>query len=330
MTTTTELIKAELEKNVLGFTNEIDLCFDYIPKTIVSKMKTVKYTPTFIKGIKETIQNYESDLSFILFTKQKYKTSRLDFMNNIKLTFGTGKLDLSLFNSENKNTKKDLLKYVYNIYMTCLFLEQGVGEGDSFNEQLSTFVNKIQAEVDQFNVPTIEDVDDIEIPSLVSTFTPSSPSLPMPMGMPNIADMMSLMSGLGAGLGASSPGPSSSGPFGGVENLMGSLLGNADILGIAKDIADQMKNDNVNPMDMITSLMAGKQNEQMSKLVSNIQEKVEGKIASGEIDEEAFKSSAMSMLGNVNGGKVPENEEDLADIMKNLINPNGAPPPTQD
>ena len=326
MTTTTKLIKAELEKNVVGFTNEIDLLFDYIPKTIVSKMKTVKYTPTFIKGIKETVQNYETDLSFVLFTKQKYKTPRLNFMNNIKLTFGTGKLDLSLFNSENKNTKKDLLKYVYNIYMTCLFLDQGVGEGESFNEQLSSFVNKIQAEVDQFNVPTIEDIEDIEeIPALVST--PSPRPAPAPVGMPDMADIMSLMSGMSAGLGASSPRSGSSGPFGGVENLMGSLLGNADILGIARDIADQMKNDNVNPMDMITSLMSGKQNDQMSKLVSNIQEKVEGKIASGEIDEEAFKSSAMNMLGNVNGGKVPENEGDLADIMKNLINPNGAPPP---
>jgi hypothetical protein len=325
MTTTTELIKAELEKNVIGFTSEIDLLFEYIPKNIISKMKTVKYTSNFIKGIKETLQNYESDLSFVLFTKQKYKTPRLNFMNDIKLKFGTGKIDLSLFNSENKNTKKNLLKYVYNIYMTCLFLDQGVGEGEFFNEQLSSFVDKIQAEVDQYDVPTIEDIEDFEeIPTLLTPTRMLTTGPATPIGMPNMEDMMSLMSGLGAGLGGSS-GPS--GQFGGVENLMGSLLGNSDILGIAKDIADQMKNDNVNPMDMITSLMSGQQNDQMSKLVSNIQEKVEGKIASGEIDEEAFKSSAMSMLGNVNGGKVPENEGDLADIMKNLLNPNGGTPP---
>jgi hypothetical protein len=66
----------------------------------------------------------------------------------------------------------------------------------------------------------------------------------------------------------------------------------------------------------------------MTNLVNNIQEKVETKISSGDINEDEFKASAMSMLSNVNGGKAPENEAELNDIMKNLINPQTPPPPT--
>jgi len=138
--------------NTLGkFFNEIDLVFDYVDKQTVSKLKnylvSLKDSTNFKKFVKETIlvlETYDKDISYIITTRNKIKTSQYSFLDNITLFDNI--LCLSCFSHENKNTKRTIVKYLYNIYMSIFILNFGFIDNlniDSFTTHLSDFLNGI-------------------------------------------------------------------------------------------------------------------------------------------------------------------------------------------
>ena len=86
----------------------------------------------------------------------------------------------------------------------------------------------------------------------------------------------------------------------GFENIMSNLMGNKDILNIATEISDQMKNEQINPMAMLSGLMSGKMDPSLTNLVSKVQESVENKISSGEINKQQFEEQAKNIIQTVN------------------------------
>lgn len=368
-------IRNELFNNVENFTNEVDLLFEYIPKETVQKINL------YIKDIKESedslnnfldisydsLKEFELDMSCVLFSKQKIKTQRLNFMNGMRL-FPLGKeflLNLEAFNSENKNTKKSLLKYVYNIYMTCSFLRKDAKDP---SESLNEFVLNIEREVqearareDASNAPKIEDADENENENreVIPTHTKSNkkyknrmpntprnmpPNMPrnmprnMPPNMPDLAsNLQSLLSSGFNGGGLPGGGLPGGGLPGGMDKMMSSLFNNSEIMGIATDIAEQMKTQQINPMSVLSEMMAGNmnnlsENSQFGKLVGDIQQKVESKINSGQINKDLFEQEAKNVLENVNkeNNDMPGLSDIMANMMKNMNMENFKDPKDQE
>jgi hypothetical protein len=108
---------------------------------------------------------------------------------------------------------------------------------------------------------------------------------------------------------------------GGMGDMMSSILGNKEILNIANEISQQMKDENINPMMMISSLMSGKPNNQIEKLVGRIQQNVENKISNGEINKEHFEEQAKSIFESVNKTNldgIPGLSGMLGNLMKEM------------
>lgn len=287
-------IKNELFTNLDRLSNEIDLSFDFIDRSVINKVyeyiENIKQSDdlfsTFIKNTCVHLKTFESNISFALFSKQKYKSDKLDFLNRVKLfdEGGTFVLDFAIFHKENKNTKKSLIQYLYNIYMSSHFFYVTNNDGD-ITKELSDFIGNIQSDISsaESRKQRKEDVDT------------SQRQIPQPSGLEGMS--------------------------GGMGDMMSSILGNKEILNIANEISQQMKDENINPMTMISSLMSGKPNNQIEKLVGRIQQNVENKISTGEINKEHFEEQAKSIFESVNKTNldgIPGLSGMLGNLMKEM------------
>ena len=310
-----EQIKQELFKNITSFVSEIELCFDYVDTCKINKyIENIKKSPErFDKFVSSTcvhLKFFEKDICFVLFGKQKVKSEQYDFVNNICL-FGDNEesclLSLSVFKDENKNTKKSFLKYVYNIYMSSLFI--ATPDETQLTEELRAYVDKVSKEIAQATQAT--QATQAAQNQAAQPKRSAIHSVPdgVPAGMPSMASMMGMMGGMMGGGGAGMPA--------GLESMMSSILGNKDILNIATEISEQMKNEQMNPMAMISDLMSGKPDSRLNNLVSRVQENVESKISSGEINKELFEEQAKSIIQTVHNSDV---DLGVPGMLSNLMN----------
>ena len=289
----------------------------------------------FVKETYTHLHEYEKQLSLILFSNKKIRTPEYIFIDNIKLfkvhsdskedekvelekdldpsqskacfdldpsqskacfDLDTYLLNFSIFSKENKNTKKSLLKYIYNIYMSCFFLQSTANP-----LELSNFISNITnyshpaSDSKDLTIP----IEEISIPSIFKLPNmeglPDIKGLPDIEGLPDMESMMRNMMGMMGNMG----GPGGPG-MGGLDNLMSSLMNNSDIMNIANEISSDMKNDNFNPMELMAGMMSGNMTDgPLGNLMSKIQTSVNSKINSGEINEEALKEQAHNIINKV-------------------------------
>lgn len=271
-----DLIKQELFKILTTFFNEIDLVFDYIDKKVVKDLQTFLKCLNDENNLKKftnqtiaILQPYETEISYITNSKGKIKTAQYNFLNDVVLFDGI--LGFKLFVNENKNTKRSIVKYLYNIYMSVFILNFGIG-----NETLNTFFNNIQERVlkenKEFNTNSQGDGN------LVTT------------GMDTVRGMGSLP---GTGI------PGMPGMPGNLGNLIESFMGNTDIMKLATDLSKDIESQNLDPMMLLTSMMSGKPNKRVQDLVQNISNKIENKINNGEINKDILEEQAKNILNTV-------------------------------
>lgn len=286
-----DLIKKELFKNVDSFLNELDLTMDYLDPQIMPSIRNYitkinSDQEEFNKFLEYTTQHlgsHESKISAVLFSNKKIKSDYYNFLNNI--TLFSNILNFRVFEKESKNTKKGLIKYLYSIYMSSVFLYQSQAlnnattqnpeedEADVLTHKLSEFVDKIKKEAET----TLKEED-------IKTSKPSS-------------SRHSRRNAISIGH-SNHNGPDPN--MGEIGNIMQSVLGNKDILDIATDISSRMHSENMNPMTMLSSLMSGNiENTPLQGLVEEIQQKVEAKIGSGEIDKEKLEDQAKNIMGTI-------------------------------
>jgi hypothetical protein len=235
------MIKNELVKTINSLINEIDLVFDYVDKSVVKKLQEfVKNLPidnnmqNFTDVTLPIIKKYESQISLIVTSKQKIKTADFEFLNQIVLFDDI--LPFSVFNDENKNTKKTIVNYIYNIYMSLFILQFGSTRdesNDNFTNELSNFITTLQTQIQ----PKAE----VKI---------KQKRQQRPLQNSNS----------------------------GLEGIFESLLSNGEIMNIATDLSNDIQMQNIDPMTLLSSVMSGKPNKQLQKLVSNITGKIERKI----------------------------------------------------
>lgn len=304
-----ELIKKELFKNVDSFLNEIELTMDYLDKQIIPNIRNYMKKidndkdeyKKFLEYTTAHIGSYESKISAILFSNKKVKSDFYNFLNNIIL-FGNI-LNFKVFENESKNTKKGLIKYLYSIYMSSVFLYQtssqkqleesnNTDEAEILSNKLADFIDKIQKEAET----TLKD-EDIKLSKSTKHKRRNAISLNQN------DDGLTLLPGLGGGE---------------MGNLMESILGNKEILNIATDISQKMHSQQLNPMTMLSSLMSGNiENSPLQGLVEEIQQKVDDKINSGEINKTQLENQAKNIMGTISN-----NSDALNSMpgMSNLIN----------
>ena len=119
----TKYIEDELKNLLSRFINEIDLSFDYVDKSVIDrlrkmlrKMDNEEEYNRFTNDTLIKLREYEKNISYIMMSKRKLRSVDYDFLNNLVLF--NDLLDFKIFKDENKNTKRTICTYLYNIYMT--------------------------------------------------------------------------------------------------------------------------------------------------------------------------------------------------------------------
>lgn len=303
-----ELIKKELFKNINAFLNEIELTMDYLdPQTVPSIKKYLDSInknedefKSFLEYTTHHLGSFESKISAVLFSNKKIKSDFYNFLDGVSLF--SNLLNFKVFENESKNTKKGMIKYLYSIYMSCVFLNQvdTNTQGDVLQNKLAEFVDKIQKEAQD----TLKE-DDIKKPSASSSKTP-------------------LRHQRRNAISHARSGPSQQGGLGGLgefDGIMESILGNKEILNIANDISHKMHSQQLNPMSMLSSLMTGNiENTPLQGLVEEIQQKVETKINSGEIDKNQLEEQAKNIIGSINSNPSALNSmPGMSDLINNMV-----------
>lgn len=302
------LIKTELFKNLDSFINELSLTMDYIsPESIkkyenyVTKLKNDHIVFNDFTSVTYThLSEFEVKFSGALFSNKKVKTNYYDFLNKVFL-FPTSccQLKFHIFKDESKATKKAFVSYLYNIYLSCVFLTKYENLEDKENDmskELTDFIDKIKKEAESAVTTEYEKVEKVPVQRRNTTsnskFTSLNSTHPPQLTpeqirqLPGLGNLESMMGGMGN--------------MGGLGGIMSSILGNQEILNIASDISHQMSTQQLNPMSMLTSLMSGNiENSPLNSLVSQIQQKVEMKIESGEIDKSELENQAQNIMNNI-------------------------------
>jgi hypothetical protein len=294
------LVEDELFAILNRFFNEIDLVFDYIDRDIVHKLNrylkslsNINNVEIFVTETTDILKKYGDSITKIVTTKRKLKTSDFDFMNDIVLFQGI--LDFSNFKQENKNTKRSLVKYLYNIYMSVFILNfslQSNGNIDVFTQQMTDFVKDIQErqkkEEQERQIKEQEKQKKLE--RLPQQIRPTN--ILMNSTVNSIPQM-----------------PAGMGDFG---NLLGTLMQNDEIMSLATDLSKDIQGENLDPMLLLSSIMSGKPDDRVQSLISNISSKIETKINNGQIDKEILEKQAQNIMNSV--GK----SGDFANMFTNL------------
>lgn len=140
-------IKTELLNTISSFINEIDLVFDNIDKNVISKLNDFLNSitnhdeefNTFIDQTHSSLSQFQSNLTYIMTTKQKLKTLDFSFLDDICLFQDL--LHFKIFSIENKNTKRSIVKYLYNICMFCVIFKFGTSPNSIPQEQILNFIS---------------------------------------------------------------------------------------------------------------------------------------------------------------------------------------------
>ena len=286
------VVKKEMIKTATMLINEIDLLFEYVDKKVIKKLEVKLMTlkndtdfNTFVLETRDVLSKYEDKLSHIIMSKGKIKTNDYEFLQEIKLFDGL--LDFGLFKMENKNTKKTLVQYIYDLYMACFFLKFEDGKTDEINNELLKFIESIKISED--NTSKIRDVS---VKKNKAPKIPRNSPRNLPRNIPN-----SFLNGLD----------------GGMDKIMGTLLNNPALVSFANDITKDLENTKINPMTLLSGLMSGKPNNELNSLVQNISSKLEEKINSGEIDKGVLEEQASSIAS-----QLPMLKNILGNLPKNL------------
>lgn len=290
--------KTDMFKIINSFVDELDISFDLeCISDIRQFIALIDHDETtlqrFIDENEQYLKKYDTNFSNSVLTKQK--KCDFTFMNEIHLFNNI--LSLSVFSTENKNTKRSILKHVYNL---CVF--SSIFNNRDTISQLPARDNHVTKEqivepivehfIDPLPQPSAQPFDLSSLTGLLGGSTSSeNPSAPL--------DLSSL-AGLLGGNQSSENSPNLNLANLNLGDMMGDLMKNTDIMGIAREITTEMQ-DNINPADLLSSIMSGNLTDgPIAGLMSKIQSSVDSKIQSGDIDPTVLENQAKEIMSKMN------------------------------
>lgn len=288
-------LNIKLEKELIDtlncFMNELELVFEYV-NNIDDLRKYIKLLTenkeglqNFIKDCLDILKDNEEKIYNVISSKKKIKSSEFDFLDNIILFDNL--LNFSVFKHENKNTKKTIVRYIYTIYTSCFILNFGLVSNtknggfikeDDLLSFVSNLTNKLKIKEEESQVEKNSSLPIKHHSDIKTNFTNGDLDF-------NKVGSQLLSGGLG--------------DLNGLGNIFQSLMSNNEIMNIATDLSKDIKEENIDPMSLLSSIMSGKPNDKLNKLVSNITNKIETKINNGEIDKDALEQQAQSIMNSV-------------------------------
>jgi hypothetical protein len=149
-------IKDSLVKSIFKFVFEIEVGFDQVSletkKSLTSFVKKLEKQTVFDEWVETEYNNLSSfsdELKNIckkLKTGEKIQTKEFEFLNEKKVFNDI--LELNHFKDENRNTKKDLVLLLNNIYKTLQLIKKGK-ENNLSEEELDELYNKCISKIEQ-------------------------------------------------------------------------------------------------------------------------------------------------------------------------------------
>ena len=128
--------KEILFNTINSFINESSLVFDYVNTDKLTEytnsLKEDKQLNEFVDSFVNTLLPYEKCIKEIALSNKKIHKNDLLFMN--KLVLFNGLLDLTVFNNENKNTKKTIIVYIHTIYVQCCLINNPISIEDMISQ----------------------------------------------------------------------------------------------------------------------------------------------------------------------------------------------------
>lgn len=263
-----ELVEKDFEKAISQLVNEIDLLFDYVPKDI--KYKLQKYSENIslnkefrvkqMKSIMDKLKPFEDKIYDISIVKKKTKTSDLEFLDSLILFEDV--LDMKMFSHENKNTKISLVNYLSTMYLSGTFGSFGMQE--NFN------VEELSKEMTNF----------IESVKQKAELKDKKPQTRQQRGSTRRVNTRQAVPG-------------------GMGGLLSTLMSNPDIMNMAADLTQDLQQQNIDPMTLMSSLMTGNPSGHIGNLVNKITNTLEQKISSGAIDKDSLEHQAEQIMSAV-------------------------------
>jgi len=290
-------LEKELIETINCFMNELELVFEYVNiediKKHVKLLENKVNLKQFITDSLENLKDHEEKIYNIMYSKKKIKSLEFNFLNDIKLFDKL--LDFSVFKDENKNTKKTIVKYIYTIYTSCFILNfgmvsnednGGIIKEDDLLSFVSNLTNKLKIQ-EESQVEKVTTIGHHRGHSRDITSNSKNKNIPR---SDNDFDLNMVGSQLLSG---------GLGDLNGLGNIFQSLMSNNEIMNIAADLSKDIKEENIDPMTLLSSIMSGKPNDKLNKLVSNITNKIETKINNGEINKDELEEQAQSIMNSV-------------------------------
>lgn len=273
------ILKTQLLKNVEAFIREIDLSFDYINKSKLNKTKKtieICYSNDIkFKDFYNNLYNKLHDIKDKLYLSQKTKTAELLFLNDIILF----DIHFDTFKDEGKNTKKTLVNYLKEFYITSNFLRciSTSNNSDNNKEENSVLFNEIQEMINNLSIePDNKEKISVDKEKMINL----SESLPQ------------------------------------MDNLLGTLnsfMQNKEIMNLTSELSSEIQIHDIDPMSMMNSLLSGNLNDsKFSSLLSTITDKISNKIENGEIDKNLIEQHANDFMNQISSNN------DLMNLAKNL------------
>lgn len=271
-------------KEVERFINELVLTFDYIDKPTQSSLtKYVKKLETNNKFFQEQstitlhhLKIFENDMKNVINHKGKIHANMFNFMNNI--TLFNNLLYFHIFESENKNTKKTIVKNLFNqVYLNVQIIDsfQNIDlknvDFTKFQESTLNLLQQLQTQ----ETPKVKETPKTqEKPSISHSRSSITPTVPL-----NFNELQQI------------PGISQ-------------FLDNPVMKDTMNIMMESVHSGEINPMNMLTDLLSGKteENSQITTMMNKITTNIQDKIIRGETTEqeltENLTSSVTSVLNN--------------------------------
>lgn len=271
-----KFIESEYINIMVQMVNEFDLVFDYIDKSEIKKLK--KYIKTLVKSdildkqmreYMDYMSKYEKNMQNVI-GNTKTKTQDLVFLNDIILFEG---FNFNVFKDENKSTKRTIIQYLYNMYMSCQFIIT-------------------------YNANKTNSIQELDISDALKNFTEM-----MSLKFTKEQQSQPEDSSQQASSSKRTTNKSNGNPLeqlGDIGNVFNDILANKDIMNLATDISKDLQNQKIDPMMIMSGLLTGKPSPMLNNLVNKITTKLENKMQSGEIDKRVFEEQAKNVLNAVN------------------------------
>lgn len=267
-----DILKKNIINSILQFVNEIDLSFDYISKDIIKKLHK------FIKQL-------ETDNS-VFYTKIDEVNTMLSLYNNNIYT---------IINSVRKIKKQDFEFLndicLFNILDLKLFNDENKNTKKTLVEHLNTiysFTNvlvlfKSGGNIEEYleKLHNIQQSQEVDVDNKNDFLT----------------DILKNKGRNGKNNDNNE-----------LNNLFNTLLNNPTIMNIAQDLSKNLEEDNVNPMNLLSSIMSGKPNATLNKLTKVI----EDKINTGELNTQELESQAENIIN------ITKNNKMLSSMLPNI------------